>query len=130
MTETIDVDKRVGQYVQLRDKIKELDDAHKEGMKPYREALEKLGNILLNHLNDMNAESIKASAGTFFKTTKKSASLDDPEAFMRFVTTNGFFDMLDRKANVTAVEEFIEANKTLPPGVKFSTRVEVNVRRS
>ena len=129
MTDTFDVDKRVGQYVSLRDRIKELDDAHKESMKPYREALEQLGNMLLGHLNAVKAESIKSASGTFFKSTKKTASLDDPEAFMRFVIANNLFDMLDRKANVVAVDDYIQTHNALPPGVKFSARVEVNVRR-
>lgn len=128
-TQPIDVDKRVGQYVALRDKIKELDDQHKESMKQYRDMLEQLGNILLSHLQSVNAESIKSAAGTFFRTTKKTASLEDAEAFMRFVIANNSFEMLDRKANVKAIEDYLEANKVLPPGVKFSQRVEVNVRR-
>lgn len=128
-TQPIDVDKRVGQYVALRDKIKELDDKHKEDMKPYRDMLEQLGNMLLGHLNSTNVESVRAAAGTFFKTTKKTASLEDPEAFMRFVISNQLFDMIDRKANVKAVDDYIQTHKALPPGVKFTERVEVNVRR-
>ncbi len=128
-TQPIDVDKRVGQYVALRTKIKELDDKHKEDMKPFKDMLEQLGNMLLGHLNTVNAESIRTGAGTFFKTTKKTASLEDPEAFMRFVIANNAFDMIDRKANVTAVDDYIKEHNALPPGVKFTERVEVNVRR-
>lgn len=128
-TQAIDVEMRVGQYVRLRDKIKELDDAHKESMKPYREMIETLGNMLLGHLNTVNAESIKTASGTFYKTTKKTASLEDPEAFMRFIIANNLFEMLDRKANVKAVDDYIQANQALPPGVKFTERIEVNVRR-
>jgi hypothetical protein len=129
-TQPIDTEKRVGQYVSLRDKIKELDDAHKASMKPYKDMLEQLGNMLLSHLNDVKAESIKSSSGTFYKIAKKTASLEDPEAFMRFVIANNLFDMLDRKANVAAVSDYIEAQNALPPGVKFTTRIEVGVRRS
>ena len=129
-TQPINTEMRVGQYVRLRDKIKELDDAHKEAMKPYREMIEALGNMLLDHLNNVNAESIKTEAGTFYKTTKKTATLEDPEAFMRWIIANNMFEMLDRKANVKAVDDYIQANKSLPPGVKFTERLDVNVRRS
>jgi len=128
-TQPIDVEKRVGQYITLRDKIKDLDDQHKKSMEPYKDMLEQLGNMLLQHLQNVNAESIRSTAGTFFKTTKKTASLEDAEAFMRFVITTQSFDMLDRKANVKAIEDYLDTNKTLPPGVKFTQRVEVNVRR-
>lgn len=126
----VDIEKRVGQYVSLRDKIKELDDAHKAAMKPYRDMLDNLNGMLLSHLNDIKADSVKSGAGTVYRTVKKSASLDDPEAFMRFVIAQGQWDLLDRKANSVAVEDFIKTNNTQPPGVKFTQRMEVNVRRS
>jgi len=39
------------------------------------------------------------------------------------------WDLLDRKANVTAVSDFIEENNAPPPGVNFSTTYVVGVRR-
>jgi hypothetical protein len=122
--------KLVDQYVRLRDQIKKMDDEHKERMKPYREALEKLNGVLLSHLNEIEGDSVRTSVGTVYRTAKKSATLADPEAFMRFIIGSGEWDLLDRKANVTAVADFIEENETLPPGVNFSTTYVVGVRRS
>lgn len=126
----IDINTRVGQYVKLRDKIRELEKAHKEQLKPFNEALDVLSNILLTKLNADNVESIRAENGTFFKTTKKSASLEDPDAFIKYVIANKLWDLMDRRANVKAVEDFLETHKTLPPGVKYTTYEDVNVRRS
>jgi hypothetical protein len=126
----LDISKRVDQYVRLRDQIKKMDDEHKERMKPYREALEKLNGVLLSHLNEIEGDSVRTSVGTVYRTAKKSATLADPEAFMRFIIDSGEWDLLDRKANVTAVADFIEENETLPPGVNFSTTYVVGVRRS
>jgi hypothetical protein len=125
----VDINQRVEQYVMLRDKIKELDDAHKEKMKPFKETLEKLGNVLMDHLNTAGAESVKTSGGTFYKSSKKSASLADADAFMTFVIEKGLFELMDRKANATAVEDFVNENGVLPPGVKFSMVTTINVRR-
>jgi len=124
------IEQRTGQYVKLRDAIKEKDDAHKEAMRPYREALDKLNNVLLNHLNTVGADSVKSSAGTVYKTTKRSASLEDGDAFMRHVITKEAWELLDRKANVSAVEAYYEENGVLPPGVKMSSTQVVGVRRS
>ena len=126
----LDISKRVDQYVRLRDQIKKLDDEHKEQMKPYREALDKLNSVLLSHLIDIEGDSVRTQAGTVYRTAKKSASLADPDAFMRFVIGNEAWDLLDRKANVTAVADFIEENEATPPGVNFSTTYIVGVRRS
>jgi hypothetical protein len=125
-----DINKRVTQYVALRDKIKALDEEHKEKLKPYKEALENLNAVLLQHLITINGDSVKTEGGTVYRTAKKAASLADPDAFMRFVISNEQWDLLDRKANVTAVADFIEENSETPPGVNFSTTFVVGVRRS
>jgi hypothetical protein len=99
-------------------------------MKPLRETLESLNSVLLSHLNDMGGNSIATDAGTAYRTEKKSASLADSEAFMDYVIANQAFDLLDRKANVTAVEEHIKENDAPPPGVNFSSTFVVGVRRA
>lgn len=123
------IDWYVAKYIEFRDKIKELNDAHKERMAPLEEAKDKLAGILLEKLNADNVESSRTEHGTFFRTTKKSASLEDADAFMRFVIGGEHWDLLDRKANVTAVEEFLKEHKGLPPGVKYTEYQDVNVRR-
>src|SRR6478735_4322702 len=123
-----DIGKRVEQFVKLRDLIKSRDDEHKKAMKPLRETLESLNSVLLAHLNDMGGNSIATDAGTAYRTEKKSASLADSEAFMNYVIANQAFDLLDRKANVTAVEEHIKENDAPPPGVNFSSTFVVGVR--
>jgi hypothetical protein len=127
---TVDINKRVQQYVKLRDEIKRMDDEHKEKLKPYKDTLEKLNAVLLQHLININGDSVRTEGGTVYRTAKKSASLADPEAFMRFVSANEAWDLLDRKANVTAVADFIEENNETPPGVNFTTTYVVGVRRS
>jgi len=77
----------------------------------------------------MHGESVRTDTGTVYRTEKKSASLADPDAFMRYVIGNEAWDLLDRKANVKAVEDFIEENDLAPPGVNFSTTYVVGVRR-
>jgi hypothetical protein len=126
---TVDISRRVEQYIRLRDEIKRREDVHKSEMKPYKDALEKLNGALLDHLNQINGESVKTHAGTVYRTAKKSASLADPDAFMRYVIGSEAWDLLDRKANVTAVEDFIAENQSAPPGVNFSTTFIVGVRR-
>jgi hypothetical protein len=127
---TVDINKRVAQYVALRDEIKKHDDAHKEKMKPYRELLDKLNGALLEQLNTVQGKSISTDAGTVYRTEKKSASLADADAFMRYVVDNAEWDLLDRKANVTAVADYIEEHEYPPPGVNFSTTFVAGVRRS
>lgn len=125
---TIDV--RIEQYIKLRDMIKERDDAHKEAMKPYRETLEALNAVMLAHLNAIGGDSVKTAHGTVYKTVKRSASLEDADQFMRHVIGGEHWELLDRKANVSAVEAYVDENGVLPPGVKWTSTAVVGVRRS
>jgi len=125
----VDIDTRVGQYIRLRDKIKEQDDAHKEKMRPAREALEKLNSIMLEYLQSVKVDSASTGSGTVYRTMKKSATIADGDAFMRHVIGNEEWELMDKKANATAVEAFIEENGVAPPGVNYSVTAVVGVRR-
>lgn len=124
------IDDLVSQYVRLRDKIKEAEDAHKAKLKDAKEHLEHLNNTLLERLNQVGGESVKTSSGTVYRTTKRSASIADGDAFRQFVITNEAFDLVDWRANANAVDDFIKEEKAPPPGVNFSTHYTVGVRRA
>lgn len=128
-TPTIDVEKYIGKYVALRDKIKALEDTHKKSMAPFKDMLDTVGNHVLKHMQDTNVESVKTSEGTAYISERTSVSLQDPEAFMVYVIANQAFDLMDRKASVSAVEEFVKKTGGLPPGTKFSKMVKIGVRR-
>lgn len=133
--------KRVSQFVKLRDVIRDKEKAHKEELKPFKDTIEKLGGIMLSYLNAIGAENVGTDAGTVYKTTKKSAPVADMTAFWTWVVTQAAFDMVDKKANVTAVEDYIlaqvEKAKTdpsiipgPPPGVNFTSYDVVGVKRA
>ena len=126
----VDINTRVGQYVKLRDLIKEKDDFHKEVMKPYRQALEDLNLVLLGHLDTIGVENAKTESGTVYMTAKKSVKIVDEPVFWDFVTTNEAWDLIDKKANVTAVSDYLEEHQALPPGLDITTMNVVGVRRA
>lgn len=125
----LNVDKYVGAYVKLRDKIKEIEAKNKEELAPYKETLEKLNSVLLGHLNTIGADNVGTSNGTVYKKLKKSASIADATAFWAWVVTNGEFDMIDKRANVQAVEAYIQEHGEAPPGINWSAMAEVGVQR-
>lgn len=136
----VDINQRVAQYVQLRDLIKQKDDEHKKKMAPYRETLEQLNGALLQHLQAQGAESVSTAAGTVYRTEKRSASIADQTAFWTYVVSTGQWDLLDRRANVTAVYDYIQQQVEAakedpsitpqpPPGINFSVSHVVGVRR-
>jgi hypothetical protein len=130
MTEaTATVEQRVQQYVQVRDALKALDEAHEKKRAPYVELQNALGGWLQQFLTNAAATSIKTECGTVYSTTRYSASLADSEAFMNYVITNNKFELMDRRANATAVKDFVKDTGGLPPGCNLTAHVTVGVRR-
>ena len=125
----IDVEKRVGQFVKLRDMKAELKAKHEAEMKPINDTMEMLKDELKQALSQVNAQNIKTDAGTVSLTSKVSASAADINAFWTWVITQGAFDMLDKKPNVTAITEYVKQNGVPPPGVNYNVFVDVGVRR-
>jgi hypothetical protein len=128
----VDIAGRVAQYIALRDKINAIKEEHKKILEPYNDALDKLNEVLLNHLNEIKSDSASVNGiGTVYRTAKASASLADAQAFMDFVIENQTWDLLDRRANVTAVQDYMHEHAgELPPGVNFNRRFVAGVRRN
>lgn len=123
------VDQLVDHYVRLRDKLKESDDAHKKKTAAAREHLMLLNNKLLAKLNEVGGDAVKTPHGTAYRTSRNTASIADGDAFREYVLSNEAFDLLDWKANSTAVADFIGENAVPPPGINFSVAYTVGVRR-
>lgn len=121
-------DLRVGQYLQVRDAIRELKERHTAELKPLNDLKNRLSSWLISHLEADGAKSVRTDYGTVYSTTKWSASLSDPKAFMDYVIENNRFELLDRKANVTAVRTYTEENGGEPPGARLTQEIEIGVR--
>lgn len=125
-----DMAKRVGQYVQVRDALKRMDEKHAAERKPLQELQDILSGKLREFLDNNNLESLKTDQGTCYTSTRYSASLADPDAFMTFVISNQAFHLLDRRANATAVQDYVKEHNQLPPGCNLNGIQSVGVRRA
>ena len=130
MTDTTPIDKYVGNYVALRDKLRAIEAEFDAKKKEYKDAMEHIGGILMEFLDKTGSESIRTVHGTCYTIERSSASVADGCAFMNYVLANQAFDLLERRANTTAVKEFVKEHKALPPGVNFSTIHQIGIRRS
>lgn len=125
-----DMELRTKQFIVVRDTIKQMDDAHKETMKPWRELQEQLTGVIQKFMSENKLENLRTSYGTCYTLTKRTASLADPEAFMKYVIANSAFDLIDRRANSTAVQAFVKEHNALPPGCNLNSIETIGVRRA
>ncbi len=66
------VDKRIEQYVAIRDKIKSMKEAHEEACKPFQTMLDQIGGWLQSFLDESGSESIRTRHGTCYASTRYS----------------------------------------------------------
>lgn len=123
------VEQRIGEYIACRDAISEAKAIHEKNIAPLVDLQNKLTGWLQRFMDQAGATSIKSKMGTCYSSVKYTASLADPDAFMKYVIANNNFDLLDRKANVTAVRDHVKEKDCLPPGVNLSALETVGVRR-
>lgn len=121
--------KRVGQFIKLRAAIDDLKEQHKAALAPWEQAIAKVEADLDRLVREAGASSIRTKLGTVVLSTRYTATLQDPDAFMKFVVDNKAFDMIDRRANATAVRAYVEEHSALPPGCNLNALSSVSVRK-
>lgn len=124
-----DMDKRVAQYIAVRDKLRALDARHEAEIKPLLEIQQILSGKLEEFLATNKLDNSKTAHGTFYRSTRYTASLADPDIFMTFVKANSKFELLDRRANATAVHDYVKEHNQLPPGCNLNAIQSIGVRR-
>lgn len=124
------IEQLIDRYVKLRDRKAEMKAAYDLSVAQIDEAMTKVENFILGHLNENGIDSVGAPAGTAFKKSMTSATVGDRDAFMGYVKANEAFNLLDVRANKTAIAEFKELNNDLPPGVNWREEVVVQIRRA
>lgn len=120
----------VGEYVELRDKKLQLKADFDARVKPIDERMEQIENKLLEVFEATGIDSVKTDLGTAYKSEKSTASVADKSAFLDHIKEHDDYQLLEVRANKTAVEQYKEVNEALPPGVNWRSEVTVNFRRA
>lgn len=124
------IDDLVGKYVKIRDAKTQIKREYDEKIAKYDQAMAKVEAVLLSHFEATGSESVKTAVGTAYKSTRTSATVAEWDSFFNYVREHEAWEMLERRANKKAVEEYKTANDDLPPGLNWREEVVVNIRRS
>lgn len=124
------VDTMIEKYVKLRDRKKELEDAHKSQLAPFNEALDRLEGYMLEAMNEAGLSSMKSPHGTAYKSMRTSAKVIDWMSTLNYIKENNAWDLLEARVSKLAAQQIIEETKLPIPGVETSSEVCVNVRRA
>ncbi len=116
-------------YMKLRDQKAAIEVETKERVADLKAKMEKLEAYLKAQMDAQGLTSFKSDYGTAFLTTTDYANVADWDAVLSFVRENEAYDMLEKRVSKIAVRGYIEANKAVPPGITYGTKLEVNIRK-
>jgi len=128
MTE-LTVDSVVDTYLKLRRNKEAIEASTKEQLVDIKEKMLKLEAWITAKSDETGVKSFKTDAGTAFLTTSDYATVADWDAVLAWVKDNEAWDMLTRGVSKRSVRGYIDANKIVPDGVNFGTKIGVSVRR-
>lgn len=130
MINEMTIDEIVSYYIQLRDKKKELSDVLANKLKETNDMLGELEQFIKNKAEADDVTAFKTKHGTAYLETAASSSVKDWDALLAFIKENDLFYMLNKAVSKVAVKDYLDEHKELPPGVNYTTRVSVKVRRT
>jgi len=114
-------------YRQLKAAVAEIEARHKKELAKHKEKLSELEGVIDAFLAEHQLVNIKTKYGTAYWKTRWSASLVDPDLFMKFVRENDRWNLMDRKANVAAVRDYAKVEGELPPGARLDSMRKVHI---
>ena len=124
------IDGLVERYLALRDKKTEYKAQYDAKVKAIDLAMTKVENYLLKLMQELGVESIRTAVGTPYISRSSAASVSDWDAFLGFVRQNESWEMLERRANKTVVQQWREEHNDLPPGLNWREERVVKIKRS
>ena len=126
----VKIDVLVAKYIAARDMKTKLDAAHKTKLEPLIAAMEKTEAAILDFFNKHGIDNAKCEAGTAYKASRTSATVNDMDQFLDFVRANDAWHFLEKRVAKTQVDEYVQQHKDLPPGISYTQMAALNVRRA
>lgn len=125
----VNVDTVIGSYMILRRKKEAIEAKVKDDIADIKAKMEKLEAWIKQQADTQGVTSFKTKHGTAFLTTTDFANVADWDAVLTYIRENEAYDMLEKRISKIAVRGYIEENKSVPPGVNYGTKLEVNIRK-
>ena len=117
-------------FIALRDRRAERKAAYQADDEGDRTKQDKIEIEFLRRFGERGIDNVSArGVGTAYKSTRSSATVADWDSFLEHVQNHDAWELLERRVNKTAVEQFRAVNDDLPPGVNWSEAQVVNFRR-
>ena len=123
----INSEKLVAIYQKMSAKLSELERQQDE-IKAQRKMV---SDQLLEILKENGAESMRTTAGTFYRTVRPRYTTTDWDSMYKFITEHDAFHLMQQRIHDTNMKSFLEENPdVLPPGLNCLSAYTVGVRKA
>ena len=85
---------------------------------------------LLDHCKEHEVESVRTSAGLFYRGVKTRYWTSDWESMYKFIADQEVPEFLEKRLNQGNVKQFLEENpESVPPGLNVDSEYIISVRK-
>lgn len=130
MSETPTAEKLTSVYLKIKDKRSELTAKFKEEDSALSEQLNKVKRALLDYCEEQGVDSVKTSAGMFYRSARTRYWTSDWSSMHDFILENEVPELLDKRVNQNNIKQYLEENPDkVPKGLNVDSEYIVSVRR-
>ena len=123
------VDAVIKTYLKLRGQKEAIEAEAKTKVKDIVAKLSKLESFLKIKADEQGVTQFKTEDGTAFLTTNDYAQVGDWDEVLSFIVKIEAYDLLEKRVSKYAVRGYIDANKAVPNGINYGTRISLSVRK-
>lgn len=128
--DTLNAEDAVKTYLLIREARERCKDRQEERDKQLRAHQTRIEQALGAFMQRNTTAGLNTKYGTVFTAHQSTARVADKAAFLSYLKENDAFELATIGANKATVAEHLEKNEgQLPPGVDWSSRVVVQIRR-
>tara|TARA_R100001377_G_scaffold37431_1_gene20821 strand:+ start:1316 stop:1705 length:390 start_codon:yes stop_codon:yes gene_type:complete len=124
------LDKMTRVYLKIKAKRNELSAEFKEKDGDLQEQQDLIKKALLDHCKEHEVESVRTSAGLFYRGVKTRYWTSDWESMYKFIADQEVPEFLEKRLNQGNVKQFLEENpESVPPGLNVDSEYIISVRK-
>ena len=130
MSDVPNAEKLTTVYLKIKDKRAELTAEFKEKDAELVEQLNKVKRALLDYCEEQGVDSVRTSAGLFYRSAKTRYWTSDWASMHEFILENEVPELLDKRVNQSNMKQYLEENPDqVPKGLNVDSEYIVSVRR-
>lgn len=127
--ENLDTEQCVKTFLMLREQREQTKDRWERRDSVLKAAQDLITSALGVFMQSHKQDGLNTKYGTVFTSSQSAARIADRDAFLSFLKEKDLWELATVSANKATVTDYLEEHEDLPPGIDYSRRQVVQIRR-